>query len=98
MNDLKINFTCAERFLKYVKVDTQSDHDSNTFPSTEKQKDLAVILVQELKEIGVQDIEMDEYGYVYATIPSNTKTESSCDLLLFAHGYFLTRLETMSIP
>ncbi len=72
MRELKINFTCAERFLKYVKVDTQSDHDSNTFPSTEKQKDLAVILVQELKEIGVQDIEMDEYGYVYATIQSNT--------------------------
>lgn len=72
MNDLKINFTCVERFLRYVKIDTQSDHDSTTFPSTEKQKDLAIVLAEELKEIGLSDIELDEYGYVYATIPSNT--------------------------
>jgi len=72
MSNLKIDFTCVDRFLRYVKVDTQSDHDSHTFPSTEKQKDLALILVNELKEIGIADAETDEYGYVYATIPSNT--------------------------
>lgn len=72
MKDLNIEFTCVDRFLKYVKIDTQSDHDSKSFPSTEKQKDLAVVLVNELREIGIKDAEMDEYGYVYATIPSNS--------------------------
>lgn len=66
-------FTAAERFLRYVQVDTQSDPQSATFPSTEKQKDLARVLVQELKEIGITDAHMDEWGYVYATIPSNTE-------------------------
>ena len=69
---MNIKYTCTERFLKYVKIDTQSSHDSDAFPSTEKQKDLAVILVDELKHMGITDAEMDEYGYVYATIPSNT--------------------------
>ena len=67
-----INFTCLERFLRYVKIDTQSDHDSPTQPSTEKQKDLGRLLVQELKDMGIKDAELDEFGYVYATIPSNT--------------------------
>ena len=65
-------FTCADRFLNYVKIDTQSDPDSNTYPSTEKQKDLGRVLVKELKEIGISDADMDEFGYVYATIESNT--------------------------
>ena len=65
-------FTCADRFLNYVNIDTQSDPDSNTYPSTEKQKDLGRVLVKELKEIGISDADMDEFGYVYATIESNT--------------------------
>ena len=65
-------FTAAERFMRYVQVDTQSDPLSNTHPTTEKQKDLSKILVEELKQMGIADAEMDEYGYVYATIPSNT--------------------------
>ena len=65
-------FTAAERFLRYVQVDTQSDPQSNTFPSTEKQKDLSRTLVSELKEMGVDDAHMDEWGYVYGTIPSNS--------------------------
>ncbi len=69
------NFTVLDRFLRYVKVDTQSDPHSDTIPSTEKQKDLSRILVQELKELGVNDAEMDEFGYVYATIPSNTEKD-----------------------
>ena len=67
------NYTVKDRFLKYVKVDTQSDPDSTSYPTTEKQKDLGKILVEELKEIGVNDAELDDFGYVYATIPSNTE-------------------------
>ena len=65
-------FTAAERFLRYVQIDTQSDPLSNSHPSTEKQKDLSRLLADELKQIGLSDAYMDEWGYVYATIPSNT--------------------------
>jgi len=64
--------TVTERFLRYVQIDTQSDPDSSSSPSTEKQKNLGKILVEELLQIGIGDAHMDEYGYVYATIPSNT--------------------------
>ncbi|MFC0518880.1 peptidase T [Mucilaginibacter angelicae] len=67
-----IKFTVTERFLRYVTIDTQSDPSSVSFPSTEKQKDLGRLLVDELLAIGVTDAHLDEYGYVYATIPSNT--------------------------
>jgi tripeptide aminopeptidase len=63
----------ATRFMRYVQIDTQSDPKSGAHPSTEKQKNLSKILVEELKEIGIADAEMDEFGYVYATIPSNTE-------------------------
>jgi tripeptide aminopeptidase len=66
-------FTAAERFLRYVQIDTQSDPLSKTNPSTEKQKDLSKLLAEELKQIGINDAHMDEWGYVYATIPSNTE-------------------------
>lgn len=62
----------AERFMRYVKIDTQSDPDSTTYPSTEKQKDLSRLLVDELNEMGWTDVELDEWGYVIATIPSNS--------------------------
>jgi tripeptide aminopeptidase len=68
----KYQFTAAERFIRYVQIDTQSDPQSTTYPTTEKQKDLSKILVQELKLIGITDAHMDEWGYVYATIPSTT--------------------------
>ncbi|BCJ94573.1 peptidase T [Anaerocolumna cellulosilytica] len=61
-----------ERFLKYVKVDTQSLDDMEQVPSTEKQKNLAAILVEELIEIGAADVKMDDHCYVYATIPATT--------------------------
>ncbi len=64
--------TVKERFLRYVQIDTQSDPTSTTTPSTEKQKDLGRLLVEELHAMGLSDAEMDEYGYVYATIPANT--------------------------
>lgn len=65
-------FTAAERFLRYVTIDTQSDPLSSSFPTTEKQKDLSKVLADELKKMGIADAHMDEWGYVYATIPSNT--------------------------
>lgn len=64
--------TVLERFLRYVKIDTQSDATSPTCPSTEKQKDLSRILVKELLEMGITDAHLDDDGYVYATIPSTT--------------------------
>jgi tripeptide aminopeptidase len=65
------NFTVADRFLKYVTIDTQSDPASETIPSTAKQKDLGRLLATELQSIGITDAHLDEYGYLYATIPSN---------------------------
>lgn len=75
MNHFDINsiteFQVAERFMRYVQIDTESDPNADTFPSTEKQKNLSRLLVKELQEMGVADAHLDEYGYVYATIPSN---------------------------
>jgi tripeptide aminopeptidase len=65
-------FTAAERFLRYVQIDTQSDPLSSSQPTTEKQKDLSKLLAEELKQMGIADAHMDEWGYVYAAIPSNT--------------------------
>jgi tripeptide aminopeptidase len=64
--------TVLERFLSYVKVDTQSDPNSETFPSTAKQRDLSNQLVIELHQLGIEDAHVDGHGYVYATIPSNS--------------------------
>ena len=63
----------TNRFLRYVQFDTQSDPKSDTHPSTEKQKDLSLLLAKELIEIGIATAEVDQYGYVYATIPSNSE-------------------------
>ncbi|WP_374948978.1 peptidase T [Mucilaginibacter sp.] len=67
-----LSFTATERFLRYVTIDTQSDPSSPTCPSTEKQKELGRVLVQELLAMGVTDAHLDEFGYVYATIPANS--------------------------
>ena len=77
---MEINHTVLERFLKYVQIDTQSDPESETFPTTEKQKDLSKVLVEELHAMGIANAEMDEYGYVYASIASNSdkKVPSIC--------------------
>src|SRR5262249_11107136 len=58
-----------ERFVRYVRIDTQSDHDSDTFPSTAKQLDLSRLLVDELRAAGLADVELTEHGYVFATLP-----------------------------
>ncbi len=69
---LNIDHTATERFIRYAKIDTQSDPNSPTCPSTMKQKDLGKVLVEELLAMGIKDAHLDEHGYVYATIPSNT--------------------------
>ncbi len=66
------NFTVTNRFVSYAKIDTQSDPTSPTCPSTEKQKNLGRLLVDELTKMGIEDAELDEHGYVYATLKSNT--------------------------
>lgn len=76
--------TAADRLMRYVQVDTQSDPASPTQPSTEKQKDLSRILVEELKALGIADAELDVHGYVYATIPATTDKQVPV-LCLCAH-------------
>jgi tripeptide aminopeptidase len=71
-----------DRFLRYVQIDTQSDPNSQTFPSTEKQKNLGRMLEAELRALGVVDAHMDVHGYVYATLPSNT-TKSDVPVICF---------------
>jgi len=64
--------TLLDRFFRYIKIDTQSDpYNEEAFPSTEKQWDLANLLVKELKEMGMQDVSIDEHAYIMATLPSN---------------------------
>ncbi|MFI5144783.1 MAG: peptidase T [Ignavibacteria bacterium] len=72
MSKINYSFKVSERFLRYVRIDTQSDPESRTYPSTEKQKNLGRLLVQELLEMGIKDAHLDNFGYVYATLPSNT--------------------------
>ena len=60
-----------EKFLRYISINTQSKEESDTFPSTKIQFDLAKILVDELKELGLQDVSLDDHCYVMATLPSN---------------------------
>jgi len=63
---------CVERFLEYVKIDTQSREDSDTFPSTASQLDLLRLLRDELLALGLEDVTLDEHGYVFATVPATT--------------------------
>ncbi len=62
----------TQRFMRYVQIDTQSDPNVNSFPSTEKQKDLSKLLAAELTAIGINNVETDVYGYVYASLPANS--------------------------
>jgi len=75
MFDSNYQFTCVDRFLKYVKYDTQSDEESTTFPSDPKQLELSKELVIELKAMGLKDAHMDENGYVITTLPSNSEKD-----------------------
>jgi tripeptide aminopeptidase len=75
----------AERFLRYVRIDTQSDEDSETYPSTEKQLDLLRLLRDELEDVGLVDAAIDRHGYVTATLPA-TVDEDVPTIALFAHA------------
>jgi tripeptide aminopeptidase len=74
----------AERFLRYVRIDTQSDGDSETYPSTAKQLDLLRLLVTELEELGLEDAAIDEHGYVTASVPATVDGEVPT-IAFFAH-------------
>jgi len=79
------HFTVADRFIRYVQLDTQSDPQSKSHPSTEKQKDLGHLLVSELQALGAVDAQLDQYGYVYATVPSNTDNPNVPVICFCAH-------------
>jgi tripeptide aminopeptidase len=75
----------ADRFMRYVKIDTQSDPTSTTHPTSEKQKDLSKLLLKELFGMGITNASTDEYGYVYATIPSNSDKKNIPAICFCAH-------------
>ena len=74
-----------ERFLNYITIDTQSVDEADCFPSSEKQKDLGRLLVEEMKSIGISDAHMDVYGYVYGSIPGNTDITNIPTIGFIAH-------------
>jgi tripeptide aminopeptidase len=80
-----------DRFLRYVKIDTRSDEDSKTFPSTEKQWDLLRLLHEELIGLGLKDTTLDEHGYVFATVPSNLPPEHAMKVPVVA---FIAHVDT----
>lgn len=74
--EVDLSYSVVDRFVRYVKVFTQSASDSSTHPSTARQFDLARVLVDELKEIGLVDVYVDDYCYVYGTLPANTDAKA----------------------
>lgn len=88
-----MNETALDRFLRYAKIDTQSKEGSDTYPSTKKQYDLLNLLVEELKQLGIADVKIDEYGYVFATISSNIPESHSAYGKVPAIG-FLAHVDT----
>lgn len=77
----------TERFLRYVAVDTQSEDEQEAFPSTEKQKNLGRMLKEELEALGVSDVRMDDYGYVYGCLPANTEKKIPGSGIYLPYGY-----------
>jgi tripeptide aminopeptidase len=75
----------AERLMRYVRIDTQSDPNSMSHPTTEKQKELSQLLYRELRGLGFTEVETDEYGYVYATLPSNSSKPNIPAICFCAH-------------
>jgi len=85
MNAPRYVTNCVERFLEYVKIDTQSREDSETFPSTPCQLELLGRLRDELLSLGLEDATMDEYGYVFATVPATTAKDGVPVIGFLAH-------------
>ena len=82
---MSYSYSVEERFLKYVQIDTTADPNSESFPSSMKQKDLAKVLVEELKDLGIADAEMDQWGYVFGTVPSNSENKKLPTICLCSH-------------
>jgi tripeptide aminopeptidase len=82
---MSYQYSVKNRFIKYAQIDTTADPNSETFPSSLKQKDLAKVLYQELIDLGLEEIEMDEWGYIYATIPSNSNRANVPTICLCSH-------------
>jgi tripeptide aminopeptidase len=80
-----MNEAIAERFMRYARIDTEADPNSASFPSSEKQKDLGRLLQKELLALGASEVEMDEWGYVFATIPATSKHEGIPTLCFCSH-------------
>jgi tripeptide aminopeptidase len=85
MKHTNYNYSVRERLVRYVQIDTEADPNSETTPSSMKQKDLSKLLVEELKSMGIQDAEMDEWGYVYATIPATSSRENIPTICFCSH-------------
>ena len=85
MKEPRYPSNCVEHFLKYVTIDTQSSEDSDSYPSTPGQLDLLRLLVEQLQDLGLDDVTMDDHGYVFATIPSTTKKKNVPTIGFIAH-------------
>lgn len=83
--EVKYPTTCVERFLRYVTYDTRSDPESSAYPSTDKQLTLLSDLADELRELGAEDVEMDQHGYVTATVPATVDADCLPVLAFIAH-------------
>ena len=77
--------TLVARFMKYVQIDTQSDPNGNEHPTTQKQKGLSKVLFDELRQMGLSTVELDEYGYVYATVPGNSPKKNIPAICFCSH-------------
>ena len=93
MNPSTLFFQVAEKLMRYVQVDTQSDAASSSQPSTAKQLVLCRMLVAELKSFGIRQVELDENGYVYARIPSNLPEGLKAPRICFCSCRYCTRLQ-----
>lgn len=85
MNSPMYETNCVERFLDYVKIDTQSSEESDSYPSTPGQLDLLRLLKQQCEAIGLKDVTMDEYGYVFATVPATSEKDNVPVIGFLAH-------------
>lgn len=85
MKHTNYNYSVRERLVQYVQIDTEADPTSETTPSSMKQKNLSKVLVEELKVLGIKDAEMDQWGYVYATIPATSNRENIPTICFCSH-------------
>lgn len=85
MKHTNYNYSVRERLVQYVQIDTEADPTSETTPSSMKQKNLSKVLVEELKALGIKDAEMDQWGYVYATIPATSNRENIPTICFCSH-------------